>query len=115
MHNDNLFILFLLIPLHTSCVQVQRIYKIILVRMHWYERDGKTTQPTLSVLVCGIPIHIEGPPWHVVKASRFKLLAPFRWGSVANPMRGGCQLLMEVCWFTPRNSVFIELWKLTAI
>ena len=49
-----------------------------------------------------------------------KLLAPLRWGS--NPMRGSCQLLMEGCWFTPRdnlftprNNVFLQLWKLTAI
>ena len=38
-----------------------------------------------------------------------KLLAPLRWGS--NPMRGGCQLLTEGCWFTPMNNLFLQLWK----
>ena len=42
-----------------------------------------------------------------------KLFAPHRWGS--NPMWGSCQLLPEGCWFTPRNNVFLQLWKLTAI
>ena len=42
-----------------------------------------------------------------------KQLAPLRWGS--NPMRDSCQLLTEDCWFTPRNNVFLQLWKLTAI
>ena len=42
-----------------------------------------------------------------------KLLTPLRWGS--NPMRGNCQLLTEGCWFTPRNNVFLQLWKLTTI
>ena len=42
-----------------------------------------------------------------------KLVTPLRWGS--NPMRGSCQLLTEGCWSTPRNSLFLQLWKLTAI
>ena len=42
-----------------------------------------------------------------------KLLATLRWGS--NPMRGSCELLMEGCWFTPKNNLFLQLWKLTAI
>jgi len=42
-----------------------------------------------------------------------KLVAPLRWGS--NPMRGSCQMLTEGCWFTPRNNLFLHLWKLTAI
>ena len=42
-----------------------------------------------------------------------KLLAPLCWG--LNPMRGSCQLLKEGCWFTPRNNLFLQLWKLTAI
>ena len=42
-----------------------------------------------------------------------KLLAPLRCGS--NPMRSSCPLLTEGCWFTPRNNVFLKLWKLTAI
>ena len=48
----------------------------------------------------------------VVKAY-LKLLDPLRWGS--NPMGGSCQLLTEGYWFTPRNYVFLQLWKLTAI
>ena len=39
--------------------------------------------------------------------------ALLRWGS--NPMRGSCQLLTEGFWFTPRNNLFLQLWKLTAI
>ena len=42
-----------------------------------------------------------------------KPLAPLHWGS--NPMRGSFQLLMEGCWFTPRNNLFLQLWKLTTI
>ena len=42
-----------------------------------------------------------------------KLLAPLCWDS--NPMRGSYQLLTDGCWFTPRNNVFLQLWKLTAI
>ena len=42
-----------------------------------------------------------------------KLLAPLHWGS--NPMRGSWQVLTEGCCFTPRNNVFLQLWKLTAI
>ena len=44
-----------------------------------------------------------------------KLLAPLLCGSGSNPMRGSCQLLAEGCWFTPRNNLFLQLWKLTAI
>ena len=29
--------------------------------------------------------------------------------------RGSCQLLMEGCWFTARNNVFLQLWKLNSI
>ena len=42
-----------------------------------------------------------------------KLLSPLRWGW--NPMRGSCQLRTEGCWFTPRNDLILQLWKLTAI
>ena len=49
----------------------------------------------------------------VVKASRFETTRPLCWGS--NPMRGSCQFLTEGCWLTPRNNVFLQLWKLTAI
>ena len=44
-----------------------------------------------------------------------KLLAPLRCGSSSNPKRGSCQLLTECFWFNPRNNVFLQLWKLTAI
>ena len=40
-----------------------------------------------------------------------KLLAPLRWGSGSNPMRGSCQLLT----FNPTNKLFLQLWKPTAI
>ena len=42
-----------------------------------------------------------------LKRLAFKLLAPLRWGS--DPMRGNCQLLMEGCWFSPRNNLFLQL------
>ena len=44
-----------------------------------------------------------------------KLLAPLRCGSGWNPTRDSSQLLTEGCWFTPRNNLFLKLWKLTAI
>ena len=52
-----------------------------------------------------------GPLWP--SGFALKLLAPLRCGS--NPMRGSCQLLTEGCWFTPRNNLFLQLLKLTAI
>ena len=65
--------------------------------------------PHLSSPLSSLPS--RGLRGRVVKA--LKLLAPLRWGS--NPMRDSCQLLTEGCWFTPRNNVFLQLWKLTAI
>ena len=44
-----------------------------------------------------------------------KLLAHLRCGSGSNPMIGSCQLLTEGCWFTPRNKLFLQLWKLKSI
>ena len=34
-----------------------------------------------------------------LKRLALKLLAPLRWGSGSNTMRGSCQLLTEGCWF----------------
>ena len=45
----------------------------------------------------------------------YKLLAPLRRGSGSDPMRGSCQLLTEGGWFTPRNNLFFQMWKLTTI
>ena len=44
-----------------------------------------------------------------------ELLARLRCGSGSNPMRVNCQLLTEDCWFTPRNRLSLQLWKLTSI
>ena len=42
--------------------------------------------------------------------------APLRCGFDSNlKTRGSCELLTEYCWFTPRNNLFFQLWKLTAI
>ena len=49
-----------------------------------------------------------------VKAT-LKLLAPLCGGLGSNPMRVSCQLLMEGCWFTPRNILFLQLRKLIAM
>ena len=45
----------------------------------------------------------------------FILFVPLLCGSGSNPMRVSCQLLMEGCWFTTRNNLFLQHWKLTII
>ena len=57
--------------------------------------------------------HLGASVTEWLKRLALKLLAPLRWGS--NPMRGSCQLLTEGSWFTPRNNLFLQQWKLTAI
>ena len=58
-------------------------------------------------------------PWglrgQVVKAYRFETTRPSSLWIGFESKRGNCQLLTEGCWFNPRNNLFLQLWKLTAI
>ena len=84
------------------------------------------TWPIFIFLLCALMIEMLSLIWHEspvlcegasmaewLRRLALKLLAPLLWGS--NPMSGSCQLLTEGCWFTPRNNLFLQLWKLTAI
>ena len=44
-----------------------------------------------------------------------KLFAPLRCCSGSNHMRGSCQLATAGCWFTPKDNLVLQQWKLTAV
>ena len=62
-------------------------------------------------------VYLGGLHGRVVKASRFETTrsSPLWFGFESHERQGSCQLLTEGCWFTPRNKLFLQLWKLTAI
>ena len=82
----------------------------------WYIEQDKPQTQSDACTICTRAYPFRGTSlaeWF--RRLVLKLLAPLRCYSGSNPMRGSCQLLTEDCWFTHRNRLFLQLWKLTAI